>query len=271
MRPHLVALVALAMAALLISTGGTRGDVSDPGAPRYVNKMLVDFITPTVAPGKTLQFSFNVNNSYGNDTIVMNNIIVIVGIYRFATQDEVRDVNDSFAHPPLINGDSLQIEQVIPYLRAAERAPVAFEIDTSRKTPHGTYYSQSTYFLRISLVFNILGNSTPIVLKSKGWFTDEQWNHMVTYVDQQSTLNLTYMKSLGVDGIIPDSSFGLKQPIPRWPLVLLIAACGAAAFGAVYYFVLDHPGKYPALEKRFYYLRGKLGELRRQLKNRRRK
>ena len=271
MKPLPAVLVALAVSVIVLSSTGGRADIADPGAPHYVNKLLIDFVTPTVATGKTLTFSFKVNNTYVDDSAAMANIVVTAGIYMYATRDEAREVNDSFQHPPLINGDSLEYEQAISWLAAGDNQPISFQIETSRKTPHGTYFSQSSYFLRFSLVFTLQDNSTPVVLKSKGWFTDYEWSRMVTYVNNTSVLNLTYMHSLGVDGIIPDSSFGLKEPIPRWPLVVLGVACGGTAIMALYYFVLDNPGKYPGLEKRFYYLRGKLGELRRQLKDRRRK
>jgi len=237
----------------------------------------VDFVTPTVTPGQTATFSFNVNNSYNYKPInktwpkeIMTNVTVTAGIYRYATEDEVKNVTDSFPHPPLINGD-LEIVQVVPTIGINESAPISFNIETSRKTPHGTYFSQSAYFLRFSITFSFAGSTTQVVLKSKGYFTDEQWNKMVTVNDSLTSLNYTYMHSLGVDGLIPDSSFGLKQSIPIWPLAVLIAGCLVVAFLVAYYFVLDNPGKFPKLEKRFYYLRGKLSESRRKLKDRGRK
>jgi hypothetical protein len=271
MRPFPAVLMGLAVLALVLSSFGGRGDISDPGAPRYANHIMIDFVTPTVAPGETLTFSFKVNNTYVNESAVMADIHLTVGIYMYATKDESREVNDSFPHPPLIYGGSPEYTQILPSMLAGTSQPVSLEIETSRKTPHGTYYSQSSYFLRFNLSFNFQGNSTPIVLKSRGFFTDGEWGKMVTYVNNGMVLNVTYMHSLGVDGIIPDSSFGLKEPIPKWPLVLLGIATGGAAVMALYYFVLDSPGKYPFLEKRFYYLRGKLGELGRKLKDRRRK
>jgi len=276
MRPLQAVLVALAAMVLVLSSAGARGDISNPGSPRYVNKIMVDFVTPTVAPGDTATFSFSVNNSYDDTNATMTDITVTAEIYMYATQGEAREVNDSFRHPPLINGESLRIVQVIPRIDNYTKVPVTFDIETSRKTPHGTYFSQSAYFLRFNVSFNFEGNSTPIVLKSRGFFTDDQWNRMVWIKDEgtdhaRSVLNVSYMHSLGVDGLIPDSSFGLKQPIPKWPLAVLIAACAAVTLMIAYYFVLDHPGKFPRLEKRFYYLRGKLSESRRKLKDRRRK
>ncbi len=273
MRPLQAVMVALAITVLLLSSAGALGDISNPGEPKYANKILIDFIAPTVAPGHTATFSFKVNNSYSaySATATMTNVTLTAGIYKFATQQESREVNDSFPHPPLINGTALELTQNLSKLGFEQSTLVSFDIETSRRTPHGTYFSQSTYFLRFSLEFNFEGNATKVVLKSRGCFTDDQWNKLVYIENGVTFINKTYMRSLGVDGLLPDSSFGLKAPIPMWPLVLLILVCVAVVFSIIYYFVLDNPGKFPRLEQRFYYLRGKLGESWRQFKDRRRK
>jgi len=262
-------LVALACLALLLSSVGARADIPDPGAPKYVNRLLTDFVTPTVAPGRSLTFSFAVNNTY--ESANMTEIAVTASIYMYATKDEAREVNATFPNPPLINGESPGYVHYIASLYSGSRQQISFDIDTTRKTPHGSYFSQSAYFMRFIVEFHFSGNSTHVILKSKGWFTDEQWSHIINEDSATGGFNTTYLHSLGVDGIIPDSSFGLKEPIPKWPLALLAAGGAGAGFMALYYLVLDNPGKFPYLEKRFYYLRGKLGEFGRHLKDRRRK
>ncbi len=263
----------MAIFALVFSSAGRMVTGAEPGDPSYVNRIMNDFSTPTVVPGKTLIFSFNVSDPYEGAS--MTGIVLTVGIYKYATKDEVREVNESFPHAPLINGEFLEYKKTLdsmPIGGTIMVQRVSFAIETSHKTPHGTYFSSSAYFLRFNLTFSLQSYSAPVVLKSRGYFTDEQWRLMFTNEDESNhSLNVDYMHSLGVSGIIPDSSFGLKAPIPRWPLVILGIATGGAAVMAVYYFVIDNPGKYPPLEKRFYYLRGKLSELRRKLQNRRRK
>ncbi|MGQ9587784.1 MAG: hypothetical protein ACUVT7_05320 [Thermoplasmata archaeon] len=262
---------AILMAMTLLLSASASADIAEPGQPRYANKILGGFVTPTVAPGRTVHFSFNVSNPYDDVSAAMTNINLTVGIYRYATQETVRDIDDNFSRPPLIDGESTEVMIGLPELEMSDTTRIYLDIETSEKTPHGSYFSQSTYFVRFKLEFNFVGNATPVVLQSKGWFTDEQWDNMVSFESGQSIVNMTYMKALGVDGLIPDSSFGLKVPIPRWPLAVLIAGCVMAAFMALYYFVLDNPGKYPSLEQRFYYLRGKVSELRSKLKDRLRK
>jgi hypothetical protein len=263
--------LAVIAAALMILTAGSasvRADIPDPGAPKYTNNMFGGFVTPTVSPGKTVGFAFNITNPYDRTLATMRNITLTVGIYEYATQDTTRKVNSTFRDPPLIRGVAPQLNLTLADMNIGMKVTIDLPINTSTRTPHGSYFSQSTYFVRFRIAFNIEGNATLLVLQSKGFFTDEQWSRMVSFTPGQDIVNTTYMKSLGVDGIIPDSSFGIKVPIPRWPLAVLIAACAGVSLLALYYFVLDNPGRYPRLEKRAYYLRGKLSELGSHLKNR---
>jgi len=256
---------------LLVAPSYASADVALPGSPTYANNMLGGFVTPTVSPGEAVLFSFNLTNPYDDENASMENSTLTIGIYEYATQEKNAIVDSSFKHPPSIDGQGTEVSRGISSVPVGDTIRVQLHIDTSEKTPHGSYFSQSTYFVRFKLTFNFPANSTQVLLQSRGFFSAEQWEHMVSFSGNDSIVNTTYMHSLGVDGLLPDSSFGIKVPIPRWPLYLLIAAICGTIFMASYYFVLDNPGMYPKLEKRFYYLRGKLSELRSQLEDRRRK
>jgi len=262
-----LAVLAAALIILTVGTASVRAEIP-AGEPKYTNNMFGEFVTPTVSPGKTVDFAFNLTNPYTNPPANMTHITLTVGIYEYATQDTAREVNSSFKNPPLINGSAPQQVFILKDMPNGGSVRLELPITTSEKTPHGSYFSQSTYFVRFRLAFTLEGNTAPVVLQSKGFFTEAQWSRMVSFTPGQDIVNTTYMKSLGVDGLIPDSSFGIKVPIPRWPLAVLIAACVGVSLLALYYFVLDNPGRYPRLEKRAYYLRGKLSELGSHLKNR---
>ncbi len=75
------------------------------------------------------------------------------------------------------------------------------------------------------------------------------------------------MDVLGVDGIIPNSSFGVKIPIPQWPLYVLITLTIVFA-GLAFIFYLEEEGTYPELNKWLQKRRGKLNQLRLRLKYR---
>lgn len=270
-RRVLYAAAAALLTVMLLASGCTVADVPNPGAPSYANKIMGGFVTPVIRPGETAHVSFNVSNPYKVPEGTMVNTILIVGIYWYATTETDEPVDSDFPNPPSINGNGTTEVVSLGRLDVNSTKRVNLSIETTKRTPHGSYFSQSTYFLRFKMVFNFEGNTTIVVLQSRGCFTEEQWSILVSFDKEQPLVNTTYLKSLGVDGIIPDSSFGIKLPIPRWPLGVLIAVCVGLCFGALYSFVMDNPGKYPRLEKRFYYLRGKLGESWRQLQHRRRK
>ncbi len=265
------AAVVLVLCSLMLLSSRASADIALPGDPRYANNIMGGFVTPTVAPGEEVEFAFNVSNPYDDPLAVMTEAVLTAGIYKYATQEVVRDVDERFSDPPLIAGETTEKELYLGTIAPGETVRLHLNITTRKDTPHGSYFSQSTYFVRFALVFLFDGNTTEVVLQSRGFFTEEQWDTMVSFEPGESIVNTTYMKSLGVDGLLPDSSFGLKIPIPRWPLGVIIGACGLVSFMALYYFVLDNPGRYPRLEKRFYYLRGKLSQLRGQLQHRMRK
>lgn len=270
MRPGMLSAV-VAATLLLVPCGFACADISNPGAPSYANKIMSDFVTPVIRPGEVALVSFNISNPYEAPEGTMVNTTLVVGVYWYATAETDEPVDDEFPNPPSINENGTSEIVVLGRLDVNSTKRVNLSIDTTKRTPHGSYFSQSTYFLRFRMTFNFEGNSTIVVLQSRGCFTEEQWARLVSFDTEQPLVNTTYLRSLGIDGLIPDSSFGIKIPIPRWPLGLLIAGCVGLCFGALYFFVMDNPGKYPRLEKRFYYLRGKLGESWRQLKHRGRK
>lgn len=262
---------AVLLSLMLLSAGIASADIADPGAPKYTNSIMGDFVTPVIRPGEVAEMSFNVSSPYDGPNSTMVNSTLIVGIYWYATQETDEPVNEDFPDPPSINGNGTEETVELGTMVANYTKRVNLSIETTEDTPHGSYFSQSTYFIRFSLTFQFEGNSTLVVLKSRGCFTESEWDSIVSFESDEPLVNRTYLKSLEVDGLLPDSSFGIKIPIPRWPLGLLIAGCVGLCSLALYYFVLDNPGKYPRLEKRLYYLRGKLSELRRKLEDRRRK
>ena len=123
---------------------------------------------------------------------------------------------------------------------------------------------EGTYFVRFSMNFDY--NSTSRVIQSRGHWSMEQWENATTNVTEGSPGNIN-LDVLGVDGIIPDSSFGVKKPIPQWPLYVLITLTIVFA-GMSVIFYLEEEGTYPELNKWLQKRRGKLNQLRLRLKYR---
>src|SRR5512137_728254 len=103
-----VAAVALALMIVMPAYSLALADIPDPGNPRYANNILGGFVTPTVAPGQMVLFSFNLTNPY-NESAVMKNTTLSIGVYKYSTQETSRTVNDSFKHPPRIDGVGIEV------------------------------------------------------------------------------------------------------------------------------------------------------------------
>jgi hypothetical protein len=135
----------------------------------------------------------------------------------------------------------------------------------SRDMPHGSIFSQSSYFVRFELRFegNVSGTFVPFRMASRGFFSDDDWEAATNASNTDSctppwcrgNLNLTILR---VDGILPDSAFGVKEPIPRWPFYALVAAAVLFLVLAFLFWVEENPGSYPRVEAWWARTRGRL-------------
>jgi len=250
-------LLALILTCVLFSVTASAQSIVEP---RFVNKFLDDFSTPVIVPGQTGSFSFSINNPDPiNITGNMNNISLQISIYQYGTLEESAMVVD-ISNPPMIsevNSPEYQVDGI--NLGPGESQTITFTITTEKNTPHGSYFSQSTYFVRFGLEFDYEGVHYSMV--SRGYFDDVQWDHLTTTDTGAGEVNQTYLQELGYDGIIPDSGFALKIPIPMWPFYLLVLITIFVGMVAFSFFVLDNPGKYPKLERPLLRIYGKARQL----------
>jgi hypothetical protein len=68
-------------------------------------------------------------------------------------------------------------------------------------------------------------------------------------------INITY---LGVDGILVDTSFSVKKPMPMWPLALLIGLTILFLALAVVFYLVEEEKGHNKLKKVFYPKAGKV-------------
>ena len=238
--------------------------------PRFVNRMLGDFSTPSIEPGHDGDFYFSVNNPDPlNLTGRMENAVISVSIYRYATLEESLPIGQ-IANPPVfsITGRTEVIVDCGSIPPGGE-FPVPLTIITDRDTPHGSYFSQSSYFIRFILSFHYGGLN--FTMASRGHFTDEQWEALKSGDTGAGEINQTYLHELGYDGIIPDTAFSVRKDIPLWPVYILVGLTVLSGMTAFSYFVLDNPGKYPKLEVRLLRIAGRMNLWKRVLLRRLRK
>ena len=286
-RP-VVALLALAL--LLVPSGEADWDpyVSHPGnIPDFHN-----FTTPQLAPGGSGPFTLEISNRYAEP---LEKVVVTMEIYMRAdiegsetigaVADDARPRVEEGCWTRLPNGEhecaaapSAQRATFSPGTLAAGEA-VRFSTDIhsteerswlrctllSSRCETGT--AEGTYFVRFTLEFD--HNGTTRSMLSRGYWSMADWEAATTDVPGGAPGNIN-LTALGVDGVIPDSSFGVKEPIPKWPLYVMIGLTVMFA-GLAVVFYLEEEGAYPGLNKWLQQQRGKLNQLRLRLKHRERR
>lgn len=237
-----VAIVIL-LAVIPPSASGAEAWISAPNrVPQFT-----EFSTPVIVPGTSDTFNFTLVNRY---PFPMLGVELSIDVYKYATLELAKEI-DQVDRPPEIregSGTSYRLPLGTP-LAPGQRYPVLFRLTTDRETPQGTY------FVRTMMTFSV--NATPVVMKSRGHFTDDVWERATNSPGNGTVagINLTVLQ---VDGILVDSSFTVREPIPIWPLALLIGL--AVLFGGlaiVFYLVEEEPG-HPIVKRYFYRLAGKL-------------
>jgi hypothetical protein len=243
--------------------------VSHPGnIPDFHN-----FSTPQLEPGEKGNFALDIHNRYAYS---LQNVVVNAEIYHRADIDEAEELSN------IPTNERPYITEKCWNLGSSENETCGNSTDTDLVTFNlGTMESNSTislnfkivsddntkegtYFVRFTMNFDY--NDTSRVMKSRGHWSMEQWEEATTNVTEGSPGNIN-LEVLEVDGIIPDSSFGVKKPIPKWPLYLLITLTIIFASLSVIFY-LEEEGNYPELNKWLQKQRGKLNELRLRLKYR---
>jgi hypothetical protein len=265
--------LALALCLLLVVPFFIPGSAAeDFSAIAKVNKLINIRETPQLAPGESGRFTFYLNSTYTED---VQNVRLNASIYRYATIDESSAVDGKWAYsyPQIAESSPPGGREWIwtaPTLAAGRPNLLNFTVVTaadSRDMPHGSVFSQSSYFVRFWLEFT--NNGTRYRMVSPGFFTQAQWTAAVVPAADpcnlpncRGHLNVTKLAVfLGVnriDGIIPDSAFGVKEPIPRWPFYGLIALVAVFLMLAFLFWVEENPGTFPRVEAWWARTRGRI-------------
>src|SRR3989442_744680 len=146
MRAPALAL-ALLVLAVVLSPPAT---AEDWGAVGRVNKLISVKASPELAPGESGRFEFYFNPTYLEP---MNNVTLNASIYRYATIDESILVDSSWPYPypkiaeTVTRAWSWTAVRVDPGTSRLLNFTVVTAAD-SRDMPHGSIFSQSSYFVR---------------------------------------------------------------------------------------------------------------------------
>ncbi len=271
MRAPALAVAALIVASLLVPSISAE-DFADTSK---VSQLIRIQNTPQLAPGDSGRLDFYFNSTY---TDPISDVRLNASIYHYATIDESVAVDSSwpFAYPQIVGSTSADRREWVwtaPTVASGESDSLNFTILTAASSddmPHGSIFSQSSYFVRFWLEFNatVGANVTRFRMVSVGFFTGAQWDAAgvptseCTLPDCRGDVNLTMLAGfLGVnriDGIIPDTAFGVKEPIPRWPFYLLIVLAAFFLVLAFLFWVEENPGAYPRIETWWARTRGRI-------------
>jgi hypothetical protein len=210
-----------------------------------------DFTTPVIRPGESGRYNFTVTNRYD---VPITDVTVTVEFYMWATIEDAKPIEDIAGPPPKVKGEGApSITVTLGTIEPGASKPVVLRITTSSDTDKGTY------FVRHRIDFTYEG--APFVMSSRGYFTWDQWEGF-------DYSNLWYQLD-GNSGIVPDSSFSVKDPVPLWPLAGLITLC--VLFGAlavVFYLAEEHGDQYPRLKKGLQAITGKYEQRKRLMQQR---
>lgn len=235
--------VLLALMVLPAPVGGH--GISDPIAS--VRVVGVES-TPQLAPGEAGDLSLVVTNPY---PFAMANVTLGVEIHEYRVDAFPGGLRETpvrqLASPPVFDasGDPA-LRLTVGTLDHESRVEFRHRIVTDTDTPGGGYFTQGTYLIRFRVAFDYEGGQTGLLL-SPGHFSPEEWAY-ATRPDRadaereayhyEGDLNLSHLSAAygsEVDGVLIDTGFGVKDPLPIWPFQLL-AVGSAAAFGVALYY-----------------------------------
>lgn len=206
-----------------------------------------------IAPGSTGVYGFAIDNRYNAS---MENVTVTVEIYKWETVEEVANASDLPFPPRVTATGGLNQTFTIPSIAFNGSAQVRMPIKADPKSPEGVYLARHSLEFDYGN-FTVPGNGTPryahFVMKSRGFFNASQFAS-INYSDLEASL-----EDLGVQGIIPDSSFSVKQPAPLWPLASLVVLTAlTGTLSVAYWLAANNPGGHPRLTRSLLRMEGKI-------------
>lgn len=172
--------------------------------------LFANFTTPQMIPGHTGKLNFTLTNRYDKPITDVN---LTLEIYRYANIHESKNLSETEKPPYFVITHSQKTFKVWNQINPKEKKTDAVFYIRSREDTE-----QGTYFVRMMLTFAY--NGSQFIMKSRGYFTKAQWDDATTNTTENDPGNINITK-LGVDGIIPDTTFGVKKPWPLWPMYAL--------------------------------------------------
>ncbi|MBS3781170.1 MAG: hypothetical protein KGY66_01315 [Candidatus Thermoplasmatota archaeon] len=184
----------------------------------------------------------------------MEDINFTVSIYWYSYLNVDKNISEVDEPPVFDNGETYSASE-IDELSSDESEELEYIIHTSEDTEEGVYS------IRFKLDFSIEDEEN-ITMKSRGHFSSEEWEDAK---NPEGGINLT---ELNVSDILLESTFEVRNPVPRWPQYALGLITIVSGVLAVMFYFQEKYGSFPKLEKAFEHGAGKLEKLGSGLKKR---
>jgi len=223
---HLVVISVIIILISFFSFPAKSIDISDP---YFTNQLIDEIDTPSIEPGKDGELTITLKNPYQEE---MENINFNVSIYWLSYIDIDKNISE-VDEPPVFDNREIYSALKMDELLTNESEEHRYLIQTSEYTEEGVYS------IRFRLEFSIDGERH--IMKSRGHFSNEEWEDA----------RVSEFTELNVSGIIPESSFEVRDPVPRWPQYLLGIITTVSGILAVMFYMQEKYNSFPKLEKTF--------------------
>ena len=226
--------------------------VDDWKNPEIINKIISITKTPSIAPGDTGLLSMNISNHFDeSENVEMRNISIIATPYMLVLPNVVLNWSEVKEPPIVVNKSTGSNEVIIERLTSGESREIEWEVRTTTGISNGGWLSDAVYFVRLTLSFTYYNNSNNsqfyVSYASRGAFSNQQWNAIYDPSNHSDTggIDLVYLKTFGYDGIIPDTSFTIREEIPWWPIILFTFLTMIFFIIGLYIYLLNKPSASP--------------------------
>ncbi len=196
-----------------------------------------------MSPGESGKLSFTLRNPY---PWAMEDASLLVEIHEFRTGSEVWAVEELESPPILQESGSPRLNRSLGTIQPESSQGMVLIIQTIEDTPRGSVFVQGSYLIRFRLDFDYPPDNHAVMV-SLGFYTAEEWAYASrdpTAEERQTyryagNANYSYLGQVlgleSIDGILPDTGFGVKEPLPLWPFYLLLVGAVGASLLSLYY------------------------------------
>ncbi len=222
----------------------------------FTNQLIDEIDTPSIEPGSDSELTITLKNPYPDD-MNMKNTTFYISIYWLSYLETDKNISE-VEEPPVFDIEEIGVIEEIGNLSSGETIDLEYIIRTSEDTEEGVYS------IKFRLDFSIDNENQ--TMKSRGYFSDEDWEEAKSPEEGINVTELDNLTDFDVSGILPDSTFEVRTPVPRWPQYALGIITAVSGVLAVMFYMQEKYGSFPKLEKAFDNWTSKLEEFRSRFK-----